>query len=40
MTTDEIHAKLWEGYDDINAGKVQDAATAFAKFKKNHQKAK
>jgi addiction module RelB/DinJ family antitoxin len=36
MTEDEIHAKLQEGYDDMKAGRVQDAATAFAKFKESH----
>lgn len=36
MTYDEIHAKLQEGYDDVKAGRVQDAATAFAKFRESH----
>ena len=36
MSTEEIHAKLQEGYDDIKAGRVQDAASAFAKFRENH----
>lgn len=36
MTRDEIHAKLQEGYDDVKAGRVQDAATAFAKFRESH----
>lgn len=36
MSTEEIHAKLQEGYDDIQAGRVQDAASAFAKFRENH----
>lgn len=36
MITEEIHAKLQEGYDDMKAGKVQDAAVAFAKFRENH----
>ncbi len=36
MTTEKIHAQLQEGYDDMKAGKVQDAATAFAKFRENH----
>ena len=36
MTSDEIHAKLQRGYDDIEAGKVQNAANAFAKFKEHH----
>lgn len=33
MTTEDIHAKLQKGYDDIEAGKVQDAATAFEKLR-------
>ena len=36
MSTEEIHAKLQEGYDDIKAGKVQDAASAFEKFRECH----
>lgn len=36
MTSGEIHAKLQEGYDDVRAGRVQDAVSAFAKFKENH----
>lgn len=36
MSVEEIHAKLQEGYDDMNAGRVQDAASAFAKFRENH----
>lgn len=36
MTHNEIHAKLQEGYDDVKAGRVQDAATAFAKFRESH----
>lgn len=36
MTIEEIHAKLQEGYDDMKDGKVQDAATAFAKFGEKH----
>ncbi len=31
MTTEELHAKLQRGYDDIEAGNVQNAAEAFAK---------
>lgn len=33
MTTEEIHTQLQEGYDDMKAGKVQDAVIAFAKFR-------
>lgn len=36
MSTDELHAKLQRGYDDIVKGKVQNAKSAFAKFKENH----
>ena len=36
MTTEEIHKKLQEGYDDIHAGRVQDAVSAFAKFRESH----
>lgn len=33
MTTEEIHQKLEKGYNDIAAGRVQNAAKAFAKFR-------
>ena len=36
MTSNELHTKLQKGYDDIEAGKVQNAASAFAKFRENH----
>ena len=36
MTSDEIRAKLKEGYNDIEKGKVQDATIAFNKFRKTH----
>ena len=36
MSVTEIHNKLQEGYEDIEAGKVQDAASAFAKFREKH----
>ena len=36
MTTEEVHAKLQKGYDDIEAGKVQSAASAFANCRENH----
>ena len=36
MTDEQLYAKLKKGYDDIEAGRVQNAATAFAKFKENH----
>ncbi len=31
MTNDQLHAKLQKGYDDIGAGRVQNAASAFEK---------
>ena len=36
MTTDELHAKLQRGYEDIEARSLQNAASAFAKFRENH----
>ena len=36
MSIEEVHAKLQEGYDDIKAGRVQDAASAFARFRENY----
>ena len=36
MTAEELREKLQRGYDDIEAGNVQDAATAFAKFRESH----
>ncbi|MCD8347532.1 MAG: type II toxin-antitoxin system RelB/DinJ family antitoxin [Lachnospiraceae bacterium] len=35
MTAEEIHAKLQKGYDDIAAGKVQNAEEAFKRFREN-----
>ena len=32
-----FHAKLQEGYDDLRAGKVQNAASAFKKFRESNQ---
>lgn len=37
MTTQEVHQKLQKGYDDLKAGKVQNAADAFANFRENHE---
>ena len=34
--TREIHQKLEKGYNDIAAGRVQNATEAFAKFRENH----
>ena len=36
MTGEELHAKIQRGYDDYKAGKVQDAADAFTKFRESH----
>ncbi|SHH71683.1 type II toxin-antitoxin system RelB/DinJ family antitoxin [Desulfosporosinus lacus] len=36
MTTDEIHAKLKEGYSDIEKGNVQDASAAFQRFRETN----
>ena len=36
MTTRELHAKLQKGYDDIEAGNVQNAESAFTKFRESH----
>lgn len=36
MSVEEIHEKLQEGYDDVKAGRVHDAASAFAKFRESH----
>lgn len=33
ITVDEIHAKLQEGLDDLEAGKVQNAVESFKKFR-------
>jgi len=35
ISVEEIHSKLQEGYEDVKAGRVQDAASAFAKFREN-----
>jgi len=36
MTTYEIRTKIQEGYDDMKAGNVENAADAFNKFRKIH----
>ncbi len=33
MSNEQIHAKLKKGYDDIEAGRVQNATGAFANFR-------
>lgn len=37
MSPDEIRAKLQEGLDDIEKGKVKDASLAFAQFREEHE---
>ena len=37
MTTEELHAKLEKGYEDMKAGRTQNAADAFAKFRENRR---
>jgi len=36
MTIDDIHARLKEGYSDIEKGNVHDAAAAFQRFRETH----
>lgn len=36
MTSEEIHEKLEKGYDDIAAGRVQNASEAFTRFREKH----
>lgn len=36
MTTEEVREKLQGGYEDIQADRVQDAASAFTKFRECH----
>jgi len=35
MTIEDLHAKLDKGYSDFEKGNVQDATTAFTKFRKS-----
>lgn len=37
MTEAELHAELQAGYDDMEAGNVQDASTSFTKFRNSHR---
>ena len=37
MSGREVHAELKAGHDDMLAGHVQDAAAAFADFRRAHQ---
>lgn len=36
MTENQLHAKLQRGYDDYKAGRIQNAAKAFKKFRESH----
>ena len=36
MSAEEIHRKLKKGYEDIEKGNVEDAASAFAAFRERH----
>ena len=36
MTTAELRAKLQKGYDDIEAGNMQNVERDFAKFRESH----
>ena len=36
MSVTQIHQKLEKGYADIEKGKVEDAASAFAAFRERH----
>lgn len=37
MSTQQLRAALQEGYDDMNAGNVEDASAAFARFREEHK---
>ena len=36
MTEEQVHVKIKRGYDDYKSGRVQDAASAFARFQESH----
>lgn len=36
MTKEELHAKLQKGYEDLQAGRMQNAGDAFAKFRESY----
>lgn len=36
MTETQLHTKLQRGYEDYKAGRTQNAADAFAKFRESH----
>lgn len=37
MTTEQLHAALQAGYEDMKAGRTEDAASAFARIKAARQ---
>lgn len=37
MSVEELRAQIQAGYDDMQAGKVQDASKAFTLFREDHQ---
>ena len=37
MSTEQLRMELMAGYDDLQAGNVQDAGEAFAKFRDAHK---
>jgi len=37
MSTDQLRMELMAGYDDLQAGNVQDAGEAFARFRDAHR---
>ncbi|MDD3336987.1 MAG: type II toxin-antitoxin system RelB/DinJ family antitoxin [Eubacteriales bacterium] len=37
MTTQELRSALQAGYQDMQAGRVQDASSAFAAFRESHK---
>ena len=37
MSTDQLHMELMAGYDDLQAGNIQDAGDAFARFRDAHR---
>ena len=39
MTSDEIHEKLNQGYNDYLEGKTHKASTVFKKFREKHEKS-
>ena len=36
MTEEQIHAKIQRGYESYKAGRTQNAAAAFDKFRESH----